>query len=261
MMVAVAAAFVFCEAATDAPDRRDAGAILRSYADDFRQDPAAGQPITFGIRVRGDGGGDWHVVATGKKKVGVEDFDVTLRPGLPDEPCAYFTLDLPTLRKIDAGAWNALTAMGRSRATDPAPMDIGVTDGFQPGPGFFDGFVPLSFHFWTRGWPERVPYGSERTRVLHGANASIFFYQKGLRSVWFQISKGQHANQDPKDQITPFPTMLIGLSGRCEARIGGKTITLDRKEMVFIPAGVPHEFWNPYDEPAEAVVIMFGEGA
>jgi hypothetical protein len=31
--------------------------------------------------------------------------------------------------------------------------------------------------------------------------------------------------------------------------------------MLFVPAGVAHEFWNPYDEPAEGIMLMFGEGA
>jgi mannose-6-phosphate isomerase-like protein (cupin superfamily) len=31
--------------------------------------------------------------------------------------------------------------------------------------------------------------------------------------------------------------------------------------MLFVPAGVTHEFWNPYDEPAEMIVLMIGEGA
>jgi mannose-6-phosphate isomerase-like protein (cupin superfamily) len=243
------------------PEVRDARAILESYVEDFKQDPAAAQPITFGIRITGEGGGEWHVVDSGRTLDGSKGVDVALRTGLPEEPCAFYTMDLPTLRKIDQGTWNALTAMGRSRATDPAPMDIGVTEGFTPDAAFFETFVPLSFHFWTRGLPERVPYGSGMTRVLHGANATIFYYQKGLRTAWFQIEKGQHANPDPKEQVTPFPTMVIGLRGRCEGKIGGKTITLGRQEMVFVPAGVSHEFWNPYEEPAEAVLLMFGEGA
>jgi hypothetical protein len=31
--------------------------------------------------------------------------------------------------------------------------------------------------------------------------------------------------------------------------------------MAFIPPGVSHEAWNPYDEPAEIILLMFGEGA
>jgi mannose-6-phosphate isomerase-like protein (cupin superfamily) len=259
--VAATAMVSFGQGSTLASDGRDAGAILQSYVVDFRQDPAAAQPITFGIRVTGDGGGEWHVVAAGKKRDGSGESDVALHPGFPKEPCAFYTLDLLTLRKIDQGTWNALTAMGRARASDPAPMDIGLTEGFRPDAKFFETFVPLSFHFWTRGWPERVQYGPATTRILHGANATMLYYQKGLRSAWFQIAKGQHANRDPREQVTPFPTMVIGLRGRCEARIGGKSVTLDQKEMLFIPAGVSHEFWNPYDEPAEAVLIMFGEGA
>jgi mannose-6-phosphate isomerase-like protein (cupin superfamily) len=257
----IAVAFAVDTAAQSARHPEQARAILESYVADFRHDPAAEVPITFGVRVTGEGGGEWHVVDTGKKFEGAEEFDVTLRAGLPETPGAYFTLDLPTLRRLDDGTWNALTAMGRSRADDPVPMDISVTAGFQPAVDFFDRIVPLAFHFWTRGWPERVPYGTGNTRELHGANATIFYYQKGLRSAWFQLAKGQHANRDPREQVTPFPTMLIGLRGRCQAKIGGQTMVLENSEMLFIPAGVAHEFWNPFEEPAEAILLMFGDGA
>jgi hypothetical protein len=42
--------------------------ILQTYVADFRQDPAAAEAITFGIRVTGEGGGDWHVVVAGHKQ-------------------------------------------------------------------------------------------------------------------------------------------------------------------------------------------------
>jgi len=32
-------------------------------------------------------------------------------------------------------------------------------------------------------------------------------------------------------------------------------------QAMLIPAGVTHEFWNPNDQPAEIVLIMFGKGA
>ena len=63
------------------------------------------------------------------------------------------------------------------------------------------------------------------------------------------------------EQVNPFPSMLIATRGRSEAKIGGRTVTLQENEMMFIPAGVSHEFWNPYEEPAEGILLMFGDGA
>jgi len=239
---------------------RSAEEILRSYVEDFRSDPAAAQPMAFGIKVGGEGGGGWHVLIGGKKGAN-GDYQVDLGKGLPPNPAVFYTLDLTTLRQIDSGAVNALTAMGRARASDPAPMDIGLMDGFEPAPDFFGRFIPFTFHFWTRGFPEIVNFGKEQSREVHGAHMVVFYYQEGLRSAWAQIEKGQHVNEDPKDQSNPFPTMLIGIRGRAVAKVEGKEIQLQAGQMVFVPAGVSHEAWNPYDEPAEVIILMFGEGA
>lgn len=251
---------VFSLASTQPVKLRSAEEILRSYVEDFRSDPAAAEPISFGIRIRDDGGGEWQV-AVGGKKEGDGGYPVELRAGLPSNPSSIYTLDLATLRKIDSGEINALTSMCRARASDPAPMDIEFMDRFQPEADFFTRFIPLTFHFWTRGRPETVNFGKHHSREVHGANMVVFYYQKGLRSAWAQIEKGQHVNRDPKDQANPFPTMIIGIRGKAVAKIGGREVILQAGQMAFIPAGVSHEAWNPYDEPAEVILLMFGEGA
>ncbi len=234
--------------------------ILESYVEDFRNDPAASEAITFGIRIPDERNGTWHVIVGGKRE-GSGRYQVELRPGLPPAPSAVYTLDASTLRRIDRGEINALTAMGRARAADPAPMDIEFMPGYSPDAGFLARFLPLTFHFWTRGHPETVSFGRQHGREVHGATMVVLYYQKGLRSAWAQIEKGRHVNKDPQDQTNPFPTLIIGIRGRAAARIGGREILLSAGQMVFIPAGVAHEAWNPYDEPAEIILLMFGEGA
>lgn len=239
---------------------RAAEEILRSYVEDFQRDPAAAEPMTFGIRLKGDSGGEWRISVAGRKEP-TGGYHVELREGLPSTPSVLYTLDLNTLRKIDRGEINALTAMGKARASDPAPMDIEFMEGFRPEADFFARFIPFTFHFWTRGFPEVVEYGRPYSREVHGANMVVLYYQTGLRSAWAQIDKGQHVNADPGDQTNPFPTMIIGIRGRAVAKVGGKEGVLQAGQMVFIPAGVSHEAWNPYDDPAEIVILMFGEGA
>jgi len=239
---------------------RSAEEILRSYVEDFRSDPAAAEPITFGIRVSGEGGGEWHVLVGGKKGANGA-YQVDLGKGLPPNPAVFYTLDLATLRQIDSGTVNALTAMGRARASDPAPMDVEVMEGFEPAPDYFGRLIPFTFHFWTRGFPEIVDFGRGHSREVHGANMVVFYYQEGIRSAWAQIEKGQHVNEDPKDQTNPFPTMIIGIRGKAVAKVGGKEIAIQAGQMVFVPAGVSHEAWNPDDEPAEVIILTFGDGA
>jgi mannose-6-phosphate isomerase-like protein (cupin superfamily) len=151
--------------------------------------------------------------------------------------------------------------MGRARESDPTPMDIDFLPGFQPTPDFIVRFLPFTFHFWTRGFPELVPFGRAQSRVVHGGNIVIFYYQEGLRSGWAQLEKGQHVNADPRDQVNEFPSMFIVIRGRAMGKIGGKEGLLEAGQMILVPAGVSHEFWNPYDEPAEVILVMFGAGA
>jgi mannose-6-phosphate isomerase-like protein (cupin superfamily) len=249
----------FC-ASNEEKAPRSAEEILRSYVEDFRADPATGEPMTFGLRVKDLDQGEWHVAVGGKKEASGK-YQVELHRGLPSVPSVIYSSDLATLRRIDGGEINALTAMGRARASDRTPMDIELMDGFEPSPDFFGRLIPFTFHFWTRGFPETVSFGKQHSREVHGANMVVLYYQKGLRSAWAQVEKGQYVNRDPKDQTNPFPTMIIGIRGKAVAKIGGKEITLQAGQMAFIPAGVSHEAWNPYDEPAEIILLMFGEGA
>lgn len=256
LRLAVALAAVATPALAAAPPAPEVGAILQRFAADYRDDPSLQAPRTFGIEVDG---ARWHVVATPAREGGAAT--VELREGHPPEPFWYFVTDAATLDRIDRGEINALTAMGKARESDAAPLDIGVGAGFAPGPGFVAEALDTTFHFWTRGLPERIPYGPATTRTLHGAQASIFFYQPGFRSGYFELRPGQHANADPKDQVNPFPSLFIGLSGRAKARVGGREIELSAREALFVPAGTPHEFWNPYAESAEGILLMFGDGA
>ncbi len=244
-----------------AQQTKSAEQILRSSVEDFRHDPAAAEPITFGIRITGDGGGDWYVTVAGKEK-GTREAEVTLKSGFPGDPVAYFKLDLSTLRRIDRGELSAYTATGaNTHGSDSPRMEFGTMPGFEADSAFLNRFRPLMFHFWTRGLPERVPFFAELSGSAHGVNAIALYYQEGFRSGWLQLEKGRHMNRDPGDQTNPFPSLFFMLRGKARSKIGGKEVTFPANEMLFVPAGVTHEFWNPYDEPAEMIILMFGEGA
>jgi len=155
-----------------------------------------------------------------------------------------------------------MTAMGRAKMTDPAPMDFGFANDFQLTPEAMATLLPFTFHFWTKGQPEIVSFGElEQARVVHGAYATLFYYQSGLRSGYYRIEKGQHINADESDQTSPFPSLFILIDGAMDCRIGGRAMSLEGKQTVLVPAGVTHEFWNPHDTPAEFILNMFGEGA
>lgn len=242
------------------PESRPVQQILASFVEDFTKDPAAGMPRVFGITIQGAKERDWRVVVGGRKDPAGK-FEVALEKGLPSEPAVVFVTDEATLAKVDRGELNALTAMGKARSSDPAPMDITFTPGFQPTEDFVADLLPFTFHFWTRGFPEAVRFSPDAGREVHGATMVIFYYQKGLRSAWGQIVKGQRVNADPKDQVNPFPSLFIALHGKAMMKLGGVEKAVEAGQAVFVPPGTAHEAWNPFDEPAQFIILMFGDGA
>jgi len=235
--------------------------MLTDWVVDFRSDPVAATPVVFGVRVGDASSPDWRVVVSGEQ---AEDgsWGVELHSGFPDEPCAFFITDAATLARLHSGELASLTAMGKAWSTDFAPLDLDFTDGFAPTDEAVQHLIKLAFHFWTRGTPEIVHFGNlDSTRELHGANATLFYYQEGFRSGWFSIGKGQHVNAEEKSQTNPFPTLVIMTRGQVTAKIGGIERMLSEGETVYIGPGVTHEFWNDADQRGEGILVMFGEGA
>ena len=231
----------------------DPAAILQTFVDAFRDDPESVRyTACVGVRIKGHG--DWHINADGAGHV-------DLREGFPDRPIAFYSLARSTLLDIHDGRLNALTAMGKARSTDSAPVEVEFHRDFEPDRTFFDWFIPFTFDLFTRGQPKIIPFGSEHTRTVHGAEATVLYYARGLRTAWYRIERGQHINRGKQDQVNPFPSLFIFTRGRALARIGGCKVTLEAGQTVLVPAGVNHEFWNDLADPAELILIMFGEGA
>jgi mannose-6-phosphate isomerase-like protein (cupin superfamily) len=228
--------------------------ILARFVDSYRAKISAGEARIFGLQVQGEGGGEWHVLADPGK-------NVSLRPGKSPKPTYYFTLDLSTLRKIDRGEVNALTAMGKARASDQTSIDIQMMEGFAPSPQVLGEILSTTFHFFTLGSPEIIPFGEQYSRPVHGANMVIFYYEPGLRTAWAQIKKGMVVNKDVKDQVNPFPTIAVGIRGRAKVKLGENILTLEKGRALLIPAGISHQIWNEEDEPVECIIIMFGKNA
>jgi len=236
-------------------------AMLQDFVTDYRTDPVAETPVTFGIRVKDAEPSEWHVVCEGKQE-GATTSGVTLHEGLPSEPALMFVTDLETLTRVHDGTLASLTAMGKAKSSDFAPLDLDAMPGAEPTPEVIDHMIRVSFHFWTRGFPEIIRFGDlANTRQVHGANATLFYYQKGFRSGWFNIAKGQHVNAPKSEQTNPFPSMIIITRGALTAKIGGKEMPLTEGEAVYIAPGVTHEFWNTNEAAAQGVLVMFGDGA
>ena len=228
---------------------QDTGAILDRFAADYLQDFTFTESVEFGVLVDGD---DWWTVSM--------DHDAgsyTVTHAQPETPTLYFPATSEALGQVDRGEMTALTQMGKAFETDAAPMDIDLMEGAA----FDPAMLALTFHFWTRGNPEIINFGTLGTRTVHGANAGIFYYQPGFRSAFGYIMPGQHVNEDVNSRSNPFETLIIFLDGRATARLNGVDQDVHGGQAIMIPAGMTHEFLNPYEEPAQFLLFMFGDGA
>ncbi|MBI1234062.1 MAG: hypothetical protein GC208_06125 [Alphaproteobacteria bacterium] len=230
----------------------DVADTLQRFVADYASDPSVTAEQSFGIRV----GEDWYTVTASPGRA-------SLREGQPGEPTFYFVTDAETLARVEADEINALTGMAKAFSSDFAPMDADVMEGFQPTEDFVGELLGISFHFWTMGQPEAIPFGRGMTRMTHGANAGIFYYQPGFRSGFFHIEPGQYVNEDERSRSNPFPSLFILTEGWAHARINGVEMRVEAGNAYFIPANHSHEFWLPEDADHDAFgfLFMFGDGA
>ncbi|MHC4975899.1 MAG: hypothetical protein ACYTF7_04750 [Planctomycetota bacterium] len=146
--------------------------ILQEFVEDYRSDQMA-RPMTFGVEIRDMDNGRWHVTVGERNDEGTQN--VQLHSGFPDEPVIYFTTDLETITRIHEGAMTSLTGMAKAFSSDFAPLDLSFSEGFAPSENTIPDIIACAFHFWTRGFPEKIPFGDlSMTRRTHGSNASIF---------------------------------------------------------------------------------------
>jgi mannose-6-phosphate isomerase-like protein (cupin superfamily) len=235
----------------------EARTILQRYVEAWRgaEEMVLSETVVLGFEVDGTGGGAYHV--TLPPSGGAE-----LADGVPDSGYdVVFTTDIDLLRRLDRGELNALTALGRARMSDPTPLDFRFPPGFQLTPEAQSHLLRLTFHFWNRDWPEIIAFGDGLTRNVHGANSALFYYQRGIRTGWYQVEPGMHINRAEAEQTNPFPSLFIMTRGRVQARLGGELLELEEGQAVLVPAGMAHEFWAEEGQYGEFVLVMFGEGA
>lgn len=235
----------------------DARAMLGRYADAWRgeEEMVLADTVVLGFDIDGTGGGEYHVVIPPLGTVELAD-------GIPAEGYdVVFTSDIDFLRRLDRGELNAMTAIGRARMSDPTPLDFRFPPDFRLTADAQGRLLRLAFHFWNREWPEVIPFGDGMTRVVHGGNTAIFYYQQGLRTSWYQLEPGMHINRDEAEQANPFPSLFIMTRGRIQARLDGSLMELEEGFAVLVPAGMTHEFWAEEGQYGEFMLIMFGQGA
>lgn len=233
--------------------------ILQSYVDDYRSDRHAIESRIVGIEVP-EVNGEWTVTISGKE-IESKKWEVSLSEGLPKEPTYVYRAEASILKAIYEGKINALTAQAKAFSTDYAPLDAYEMEGFKANIDDASALNAFSFHFWTKGFPEVVPFKPTSTRKAHGTNVSIFYYEKGLRTGWLYLDPGDRVREDAREQAMPFPMMGVVIKGTAKGIVDGEPTKVSEGNTVFIPANVHHKWWNETGEPVELILIMFGKGA
>lgn len=233
--------------------------IITSYVEDYKTDRHAAEKRVVGIKVP-EVDGEWTITITGKE-IADKKWEVNLAEGLPNIPTYVYRAEVSALKAIYNGEMNALTAQAKAFSTDYAPLDVQEINEYQPTEEEDGALNAFSFHFWTKGFPEVIPFRPNATRRAHGAGVTVFYYEKGLRTAWFNMLPGERVREDAREQAMPFPMMGVMIKGTAKGIVDGEPITVSEGNTVFIPANVHHKWWNESEENVELILIMFGKGA
>jgi mannose-6-phosphate isomerase-like protein (cupin superfamily) len=116
----------------------------------------------------------------------------------------------------------------------------------------------FKLHFFATGIPEIIPLEIEHAVGSHGQSAIGIYYAPKLSTFWTYTAPGQKVNFEAGLDVNEQHSIVIPLRGRGMAEIGGNELAMEVGTAIFIPAGVTHRFWNPYDEPVESFAIIYG---
>lgn len=240
--------------------------MLQAFIDDYRHDPMAING-TFGIRI----GDDWWTVSIQRKqneyrhreKFTLHEFgphSVALQAGKPHEPTWYFELaDENVLRKLSDGSLTAGTASARSFESDKVALSTKSMEGFDLDAGAVARMYHIQSHFWARGTPEVTHFEREKSLPTHGASMVGLAGMKDKRIAWFSIGPQETANEDPRLEAGQVPNLMIFTKGRGRARFADKVMDVHEGMSVFIGPYVKHVISNPYDEPLEGILVLYGD--
>ena len=103
-----------------------------------------------------------------------------------------------------------------------------------------------------------------RTGLVIGADQIAEIEEAADHGLLARVVPDRLARLDPgvdRPQAMPFPILIVVIAGTAEGRVDGELVTAPAGHAVFVPPHAPHQWWNELEEPAEAILIMFGEGA
>ena len=186
--------------------------------------------------------------------------EVMLYSGKPEVPTWYFAFaDRATLDKINEKVWTATTAAAKSTPADVVALNIEDMEGFQSGQKDVGIAYQVMEHFWKKDAVEITRFSRDGSLPSHGAEIVGLYTMKDKRISWFSIGPEQAANADRGLDRGQVPNLFIITSGRGKGQLGEEEIELEPGMSVFIGPYVKHVIYNPYDEPLEGILVLFGD--
>jgi mannose-6-phosphate isomerase-like protein (cupin superfamily) len=265
MMGAMSGPF-YASAGASSEEEAEIRAVLQSFVDSYKTDSMA-LSVTFGIQI-----GDrwWHVHSERRQEPysHAERFTfhrlgphkVVLHDGKPEQPTWYFKMpDRSVLANLESKVWNAGTASMRSTPADVVALDDGVMEGFESTRKVSAIVYQVAEHFWKKGAVEITEFAQANALETHGAGAVSLYTMKDKRIAWFSILKDQAANADPRLDEGQVPNLIIFTKGRGRAIFADQEVDVRAGMSVFVGPYVKHVISNPYDEPLEGILVLFGD--
>ena len=243
-------------------------AILQSFVESYKTDPMA-ITATFGIKV----GDEWWYVTServqeaykaGKsKQYTLHNFGpnkVALHKGMPTSPTWYFSLaDRATLDNINQKVWTASTAAAKSTPADVVALDLSDMEGFTSNQKNTAIAYQVLEHFWKKDAVEITHFSRDKSLPSHGAEIVSLYTMKDKRIGWFSLGKEETANGERGLDKGQVPNLFIITKGRGKAQLGDEEFDLEPGMSVFVPQYRKHVIYNPYDEPLEGILVLFGD--
>jgi len=253
---------------SDEASEAEIAEIIQALADDYTNDPMA-IDSTFGIRLDDY----WWTITVKRVQEAYAPndrltfhrsgpHDVNVRNGMPEKPTWYFHIaSLHVLNLIATGKVNAGTAAAQSFDSDQVGVEIEEMDGFKMGTDdSAEMYLALS-HFWSKGNPEITTFGRDESLPSHGASIVSLHTMKGCRIGWFSIGPEETANEDPRLDAGQVPNLFIITSGRGRALLADQEVEIEPGMSIFVPQYTKHVISNPYDEPLEGIMVLYGDNS
>ncbi len=244
--------------------------ILQTFADSYKNDVMA-LTTTFGIQI-----GDkwWHIHAERKqegykagkrKQYTFHNYGpniVILHEGKPEEPTWYFKMvDRSVLDKINTGIWTSGTASMRTTPADVVALDDLVMEGYKSDMRWTAINYQVSEHFWKKDAVEITYFTRDSSLPTHGVSAVSLYNMKDKRIAWFSINNDEVANNSPQLDKSQVPNLIIFTKGKGKALLADQEVEVKAGMSIFVGPYMKHVILNPYDEPLEGILILYGDNS